>query len=440
MKHEVKKLKGSQVQIDFELDEQEFAKFWDKALEHLKSHVKMDGFRPGTVPKEMVEKKVGQENLLMEAGDLAVKETYKKFVVQNDMEPVDEPNVQITKIVPIAKQSRILDGEAVGTKEPALIFTVTVAVLPEIELPDYKKIAATVKNAEVSVDEKEIEDALDYIQKSRAKFSPVDRTAQEKDFVEIKYQNKDINDGKEVTDRFILGEGGFLKDFEDNIKGMKAGDKKEFMAKFPDTTPNKELAGNEGMFLVTMVSVQHMELSPINDEFAKSLGAFDTLVALKENLREGITQEKRAAEKQRARGEMLSKISQEVAFDLPEKMVTYESERLLDDLKAQIAGNFNVSFENYLASVKKTEEEMKQSFRLDAEKRIKNFLVLRQIGKQEHVEVSNAEIETEINQELKKYPPEQADKIDIRQLKEYSKGVLFNEKVFQILETLSQNS
>ncbi len=438
MKTEIKKLPKSELEIDFELSDVEFAVFIDKALEHLKGHVKMDGFRKGHVPKEMVEQRVGQENLLMEAGDLAVKDAYTKFVVEQKLEPIGEPEVKITKIA----------------KGNPLLFTIKVAVLPDIKLPDYKKIVSEIKGLEVSVEPKEIDEALVYLQKSRAKFSQVDKPAGLKDFVEIEYTNENINSGKIVKDRFILGEGGFMKDFEDNVLEMKAGEEKEFRAKFPDNAPNN-LAGKESSFKVKMLSVQKMELAEINDEFAKSLGMFDSLVKLKENLLGGITLEKKEAELQRKRGEILQKISEKIKFyteggsppkdgqaasggELPEKMVEYEQKRLLEDLKMQVQSQFKLEFEEYLKSVKKTEEEIKASFKVDAEKRIKNFLVLRQIGKAENVEVTEEELTEEANREMKKYSKEQAAKIDIRQLKEYSKGAVFNEKVFQKLESFSK--
>src|SRR6185369_13806966 len=105
--------------------------------------------------------------------------------------------------------------------------------------------------------------------------------------------------------------------------------------------------------------------------FAKQLGAFDSLVALKDNLKEGIHLEKTEEEKQRVRGEILQKISEKVTFDIPEKMIDYEQQRLLEDMKNQVAQQFKLTFEEYLASVKKTEEEMKKSFALEATKRIK---------------------------------------------------------------------
>ncbi len=454
MKTNLKKLDKSQLEIGFELTAEEFKTHLDAALLHLKDHVKMDGFRKGNVPLKMVEEKVGQENLLMEAGDLAVKKSYTAFIKENTIEPIGEPEVQITKIA----------------KGSPMMFKVKIAVLPEVKLPDYKEIAGKVKGNEISVDEKEIQETLEYLQKSRAKFSQKDAPAQDKDFVEIEYINKDINGGKAVRDRFILGQGGFLKDFEDNVLGMRSGEEKEFKAKFPDlpargltashaqagaqagNTPRADLAGKEGEFKVKMISVQKMELAEINDEFAKSLGVFDNLVALKANLKEGITMEKTEAEKQRKRSEILEAIAAKINFELPEKMVDREKEHLFEDLKNQVETQFSakggsasggkVTFEEYLNSIKKTEEEIKNSFRLEAEKRIKNFLVLRQIGLSENITVPDEELESEMNNVIKRYTkehdPKGTPKIDINELKEYTKGAMYNEKIFQFLEKFSQ--
>lgn len=433
MKTEFKKLPKSEVEIEFELTPEEFQKHVDHALLHFKEHVKMDGFRPGQAPLKMVQEKVGNEKLLMEAGDLAVNESYKNFIKGNNLEPVSPPEVQITKIA----------------QNNPFLFKIKVAVLPQIELPDYKEIASHIKGKEIKVDQEEIEHAINYLQKTRAKFSQKEKPAEKNDFIEIEYQNKDINGGKMVKDGFILGEGGFIKDFEENVIGMKQGEEKEFKAKFPDNIPNKDLAGKEGDFKVKMVSVQKMELPEINDEFAKQLGqnaradreagapvsAFDTLVALKENIKEGITVEKTESEKQRKRGEILQKISEKITFDIPEKMAEYEQQSLLEDMKAKVTSQFKITFEEYLASVKKTEEEIKKSFALEAQKRIKNFLVLKEIGKKENIEVSDQEIEEDVQKLVKNYSKEQMDKIDIGRLKEYSKGAIYDEKVFDKLET-----
>jgi len=369
-----------------------------------------------------VEERVGKENLLMEAGDMAVKDVYIKYITENKLEPVGQPEVSILKI-------------AQGSP---FVFKAKITLLPEIELPDYKDIASKIKGKEVSITEEEVQDALNYLQKTRAKFIAEDRPAEKKDFVEITYQNKDINGGKEVQDKFILGEGGFMKGFEDNIVGMKAGDKKEFKSTFPDNSPQKNLAGKEGDFKVVMKSVQKMELPEINDELAKELGVFDTLVALKESMKEGITQEKKASEQQRKRGEILDKIAEKAKVELPDTLVDYEKQRLMDDLKYKIDQNMKISFEQYLSSVKQTEENLKQTFQKEAEKRLKGFLILREVGIKENIEVNDQEVEEELEKSIKSFSKDQISKIDIEQLKEYTKGVIYNEKVFKKLETFAK--
>ena len=124
MKVTKKDLGKSQLEIEFELDEQEFKEYIEKTLERLKSHTKMDGFRQGQVPNDLLEKKVGIENLLMDAGDLAVKKSYSKFVIENNLEPIGEPEVQIKKVA----------------KGSPFLFTVKISVLPDIDLPDWTQV------------------------------------------------------------------------------------------------------------------------------------------------------------------------------------------------------------------------------------------------------------------------------------------------------------
>jgi len=431
-----KKLPKSQIEIEFELTEEEFKQHMEHALEHLKHHVKVDGFREGKAPAKMVEEKIKPEALLMEAGDHAVQHVYSDYIRESKLEPVGQPEVSILKIA----------------KGSPFVFKAVVTVLPDVELPDYKEIAKTVKGKDISVTEEEVQDTLNYLQKTRAKLTLKNEPAEKKDFVEIKYSNKDINNGKEVDDKFILGEGGFMKGFEDGIVEMKAGEEKEISVKFPANSPKKDLAGKEGIFKVKMISVQKMELPEINDEFAKQLGqsarasreagapasAFDSLVALKKSMKEGITMEKKEAEKQRIRAEILDKIAEKAKFEMPEAMVEYEKQRLLEDLKNRIAGTIKISFEEYLASVKQTEEQLKQTYQKEAEKRLRGFLVLRELGKKENIEVSDKEVEEEVSKSIKNYSKEQLAKIDINELKEYTKGVIHNEKIFQLLENLSK--
>jgi len=418
MKVETKKLPKSQLELIFELSAEEFKEHMNHSLEHLKHHVKADGFRQGKVPLKIVEEKIGEQNLLMEAGDHAVKHVYFDYIAEQKLEPIGEPEVAIEKIA----------------KGSEFVFKAKITVLPDVELPDYKEIASKVKAKEISVDEKEVQDAINYLQKTRAKFSQQDKQAEKSDFVEIEYSAPEIENGKLIKDKFILGEGGLIKDFEDGIMGMKSGEEKELKVKFPDNAIRKDMDSKEVSFKIKMLSVQKMELPEVNDDFAKTLGAFDSLVVFKEEIKKNIIAEKTEEEKQRKRGEILEKIAEKTKVELPEKLVEYEKERLFEDMKNQIANNFKISFEEYLATVKKTEAEIKDTFKLQAEKRLKSFLVLKEIGKQENLQVDEKELEEETKKAMAMYTKEQLAKIDMDQLKEYTKGVVFNEKVFQILE------
>ena len=417
-----KKLPNSQIELEFEITAEEFAEHTEHVLEHLKHSVKVDGFREGKAPAAMVEEKLKPEVVLMEAGDHAVQHVYVDYIKSSKLEVVGHPEIQIIKIA----------------KGNPFAFKAIVTVLPEVELPDYKGIAKKAKPQEISVTEEEIQEALKYLQKTRAKFTAHENPAEKKDFVEIKYSNPEINEGKEVDDKFILGDGGFMKGFEEGMEGMKAGDEKEITVTFPENSPAKNLAGKEGTFKVKVVSVQKMELPEIDDEFAKQLGAFETLTALQASMKEGITAEKTEGEKQRLRGEILEKIAEKAKFEMPVAMVDYEQERLLEDLKNKIISSIKISFEDYLVSIKKTEQEIKETYRKEAEKRLRGFLVLRELGKIEKVEVSDEEVEAEMTKSVQNYSKDELAKIDINELREYTKGVINNEKIFQILENLSK--
>lgn len=422
MEVKTKKLDKSRIELEFEITAEEFAEHTEHALGHLKGHVKVDGFRAGKAPASMVEEKIKPEVLLMEAGDHAVQHVYSDYIKTNKIEAVGHPEISILKIA----------------KGSPFVFKAIVTVLPEVELPDYKEIAKAVKGKEVSVTEEEVQDSINYIQKTRAKFTLKNEVAEKKDFVEIKYQNKDINEGKEVDDKFVLGDGGFMNGFEDAIVGMKAGDEKEVTVTFPEASPRKDLAGKEAIFKVKVISVQKMELPELNDEFAKQLGAFDTMVALRKSITEGMTAEKQEEEKQRRRGEILEKIAEKAKFEMPEAMVEYEKERLFEDLKNRITSSVKITFEEYLASIKQTEEQIKNTYQKEAEKRLRGFLVLRELGKKETVEVTDQEVAEEVAKSIKGYSKDQIDKIDINELKEYTKGVIQNEKIFQFLENFSK--
>jgi FKBP-type peptidyl-prolyl cis-trans isomerase (trigger factor) len=336
MKTQIQKLPKSQVEISFELSAQEFEEFFEQAVLKLSEKLTAEGFRPGRLPKEMAEARLDPVELAREAAEQAVKKSYEKVILENNLEPLGSPEIEILKLA----------------RGNPLEFKVRFFVLPEVKLPAYKQIASRSRKRKVFVEEKEIEQALSWLHKN------------------------------------------YFKD-----QGQE---------EFPEP----------------------------NDEFARKLGRFENLKELKESLRQGIKAEKELAEQQRLRQEMLERISEKSQADIPENLVELEKRRMLEDLKRQVEGLLNVSFEDYLRKISKNEKELVLSFQPEAEKRVKRSLVLREIEKQEKIEVSEKEVEDEVNKTLSRYPDIKTaeEKLDLERFKEYTREMIRNEKAFRLLE------
>jgi trigger factor len=187
-----------------------------------------------------------------------------------------------------------------------------------------------------------------------------------------------------------------------------------------------------------MKSIQKIELPEINDEFAKNLGNFKSVNHLKQNIKEGILSEKENQERQRIHQEIIEKTSQNSQFDVPEILIAGEKKRLLEELKKEISQNLKISFQDYLSKIKKSEKDLEDSLLVRAGKRVKNYLILREIGKRENIEVSEEEIKTRINEYLRHYPDtETAQKdLDLKTFQEYTEEAIRNEKTFKLLEKM----
>lgn len=309
-----------------------------------------------------------------------------------------------------------------------------------IQLPDYRKIASEVEKREVQVQEKEVEQVLKQLQLSRAKLALKEGPAQKGDLIEIEYSTFEIEGGRSFKDAFILGKGLFVPGFEDNLVAMKAGQEKSFSLRFPKEYFQKNLAGKELTFNVKVGAVKKVELPYINDGFAKRLGKFKDLNVLKKSIKQGLRLEKEAFETQRRRREVLDKIREVAKISLPAVLIEKEKDYLMEDLKKRILGNSQESFKTFLKRIKKTEKEFSESLLEAAEKRIENSLIIREISRREDISVSENEVKDRISEMLKNYPLKKAKDIDQRAIKDYTKGVIIEEKVFQFLENVQKSN
>lgn len=421
MKTKIKDLGQSKIEIEVEVEVEEFEKFRNKALSQAAQHLKVDGFRQGSAPLSVAKQKVGEERILMDAANLAIQENYSQVIEENNLEPISQPEVQVLKL-------------AVGNP---FCFKAVFSVLPEIQLPDYKKIAGKIKKEKLAVEEKEVEQALEWVRKSRASFSQVDRPAKKQDFVEIEFSSADIQDNRKQKDAFILGEGHLLKDFEEALIAMKAGDEKEFPVEFPKDYFQKDLAGKRVNFKAKMQAVKEVELPELSDDFIKSLGKFQNLADFKKSINQGLEEEKKATADINWRENVLAKIAESAKAEISDFLLEAEKQRRLHELKHRVAEELKVDFQDYLKDINKTEQELMTLMEDDCRKGIKRFLVLKKIAELEKITVSEQEIEQEANKILARYPDaEQAKKdIDPQALKGYTEERIRNQKIFAKLES-----
>lgn len=298
------------------------------------------------------------------------------------------------------------------------------------KLSNYKGLKAE-KN-KVIVKKEEIDKSLEYLQNSRAKIITINQPAKKGNRLEIDFEIRQggvkIENGTSKNHPLILGQGRFLPGFEKELEGMKADEEKEFSLEPPGRGKNFDIK-------VKINLVQKRELPDINNEFAKSLGNFDSLDGLKQSIKDGLMQEKEIKEKQRIRIELIEKIAQDSEIDAPDDLVKQELEKMIAEFKIGIA-NMGLDFNRYLKEINKSFDELKKDWQKQAEKRVKIGLCIQEIAQRENIDVSDEEVKERINQDLKHYPDvEQVKKnIDLDALKEYTENILKNEKVFELLE------
>ena len=418
----IKKLATNQLEIEVEIPAAQVESYFELAASELSKNMKVDGFRPGRVPIDIVEKEKGLQALFDQAANFAIQRTFVRAILDNKIEMVGQPDITVSQI---ARQNPM--------KYKAIVW-----IIPEIKLADYKGLK--VKKKEIKAEDKEIDDSLKYLQKSRAKLITVNRPAKIGDRIEIDFSTRiggvEIEGGKSKNHPIILGEGNFIPGFEKELEGMKTGEEKDFIIKAPADWYQKKLANKNLDFSVKINLVQEREIPELSDEFAKSLGNFDSLLNLKKNIAEGILEEKKLKDKERIRMELIEKVALDSEMDIPPALINVELEKMIDELKQHIS-SFGLDFDVYLSQIKKTIDDLKKEWQDKAKKRVRIGLVLREIAKKEKIDISDSEVLERINETMKNYSGKEKEinkNIDLEALKEYTKNIIINEKAFELLE------
>lgn len=367
----ITKLPKSEIEIEGEINAEILESYYSRALKKLGENLKLDGFRPGKIPENVLISNIPEIKILEEMAQMALSDYYPKIIEKEKLDVINRPEISITKL---------------ARKNP-LGFKIKTTIMPEIALPDYKNLAKEViletskENKKIEVTDKDIEDTILDIRKSRAP----------------KIQMSDI---KNSPTEDIKGENISLMS---NIEKDKVSDTKNPVQNTP-------------------------ELPELNDEFVKSLGPFKDVTHFKEKLRENIKLEKENIAKEKIRLKIMEKILEKTEIETPNILIEIELDKILYRMESDIT-SMGLKFEDYLKHLKKTTEDLRTEFKNDAEKKAKLGLILNKIRELEKIKAEEKEVEEEVARILNIYKDADKERATI-----HAQNVLTNEKIFQFLE------
>ncbi len=406
MKSSFKKLPGSKIALEVELDQQEFLEYYRAAEEKARQSVRLKGFRPGMAPKELADQAIDREQVFHEAADNAVRRSLHGAIEENQWVVIDKPQVELL--------------EHPKNKGLGLRYKAELTMYPEVKLGDYKRVAKRVlkEKKAVVVGDDEVNKAVEWLRNSRASETRVLREATLGDLVDAdittSVEGKQLQGAGLKHDRFILGESNFVPGFDGNLIGRKSGDAFDFSLMAPPDYWNKELQGKQLDVHVKLNDVYERKLPELNDAFAQGIGPnFKTLGELQLSVRAGLTKEKQTKEDERIRIALFEEIVAASTIDLPQIMVEKTVDRLLANLK------------HMAEKLGKTDAELREGLRERAERNVRSQLVMQALAKTERLEPTEEEIRAET----------QAKHLDAQTYYDYSYGVVQQKKVFKFLES-----
>lgn len=396
MSVQVENLEKNMAKLTIEVPAEELEKAIEAAYQKQKSKISVPGFRKGKVPRKMIEKMYGAGIFFEDAANTLIQENYGPAVEESKVDVVSRPTIDVTQI---------------EAGKP-FIFTAEVAVRPEVTLGKYLGVQVT--KIDTTVTDEEVEAALEKEREKNSRTVTVtDRPVANGDTAVIDFEGfvdgVAFEGGKGENHPLEIGSHSFIDTFEDQLIGHNTGDDVDVNVTFPEQYQAAELAGKPALFKVKIHEIKTKELPELNDEFAQDVSEFDTLDAYKEDLKKHLEVEKENDAKRTKEDEAIKKIIEKSSMDIPEAMIETQCENMINEFAQRIQQS-GLSMDQYMQFSGMTLDKLKEQVRPEAETRIKSSLVLEQIAKDEKIEVSDEEVQAEIEKMAKAYGME-ADKL-----------------------------
>ncbi len=389
MSVQVENLEKNMAKLTIEVPAEELEKAIQSAYMKQKGKISLPGFRKGKVPRHMIEKMYGAEIFFEDAANDLISREYPGAAEESGLDIVSRPTVDVTQI----------------EKGKPFIFTAEVAVRPEVTLGKYKGVQVT--KIDTSVTEEEIDAEVNRERESNARTITVEgRPVADGDTAVIDYEGfvngEAFEGGKGENHSLVIGSHSFIDTFEEQLIGKNAGEELEVHVTFPEEYHAPELAGKPAVFQVRINEIKSKELPQLDDEFAQDVSEFDTLAEYKDSVKAKIQERKENSAKRTKEEEAIEKIVGKSKMDIPDAMVETQTAGMVNDFAGRIAQQ-GLSLEQYMQFTGMTMEKLQEQMKEDALKRIRTGLVLEQIAKEEDIQVSDEEIEAEVDKMAQMY-------------------------------------
>lgn len=426
MKTTVTHESDTRVKVVVAADHAELAAAEQVALKRLAKTVKVNGFRTGHVPLEIVKKHADSNALAQETLDAALNRAVAEAFLNNNLQVLARPEVEIKKYVP---------GEL-------LEFTAEADVLPEVKLGDYKKLKA--KKAAVNVDKKEIDEVIERIRKGLSEKKEVKRAAKLGDEVVIDFVGKKDGEafqggtGKDYP--LVLGSNSFIPGFEDALIGLKAGDTKDVKLAFPKDYHAKDLAGQDVVFEVTVKKVNSVKLPALDDKFAAKAGPFTSMDDLRKDIKAEITAQAERKATDDLKDKLVKQLVAKSTVSVPSVLRDDQIRSLEQDLRQNLMYRGR-TLEQYFEEKGYADRDawVKAEANDAADARIKAGLVLAQLSKELKIEATADELAAHINAYKQQYAnnPKMAKHFDKPEAQREVANRLITEKTIDKLVELN---
>ena len=383
MKVTAVKIDNHLVVLEIEVPEADMKKAINKAFTKLVNKVNIPGFRKGKAPRKIVEQRLGKEAILDEAFDVIAPQALQDAFNEQKIEPVSRPQIDVVTLE---------EGKD-------LVFKATVTAKPEVTLGEYKGLK--VEKTAVEVKEEEVTAQLKRLQDNQANMVDVEAgaTVADGDFTTIDFKGfvGDVAfEGGEGKDYPLqIGSHSFIPGFEEQLIGATIGEERDVKVSFPEEYHAANLAGKPAVFKCTVHSIKRKEMPALDDAFAKKASSFDTLEALKADIKEKLVKTAETKAENDRKTAAIQKATENITVDVPAVMVENRIGHMIEELSISLE-NRGMKLEQYLQYANTDIAAMKENYRETATANVKTDLMLEEIAKAEELKVEPADLQTEV--------------------------------------------